>query len=293
MGFPKPAPRPALDRAPEWRKIMDFYTWLKPGLWLMRLPWIGPYLSKKKILPGRDANFFVPQVPASPTAVRIAVGEAPPRGHQAVLPGLVVERLLREADGIFVMAACPCRTAFHCKNHSREIGCLHIGPAAKGISTRLGRHLTTEEGIAYLEAAVADGLIPTILYNPGEAEIFGVDKTRMLSICLCCECCCDVRLMLRSGPDRYWDLFNHRMPGIRMVVGDTCTHCGACVQACYGGEKVISLAGAKAEIGERCIGCGKCVAACPSEAISVEFDPQVDWMQSLLERISTHTRINS
>jgi hypothetical protein len=62
--------------------------------------------------------------------------------------------------------------------------------------------------------------MPTILHMPSEAEIFEVDKTQMLSICFCCECCCDVRLLLREGPDRYWDLYNQRMPGLEVVISE-------------------------------------------------------------------------
>ncbi len=189
------------------------------------------------------------------------------------------------------MAACPCRTAFHCKTHPWELGCLHLGAATRGIPESLGRRLTLAEGLEHLKQAMADGLIPTILYIPSEAEIFRVDKTRMLSICFCCECCCDVRLMLRAGPDRYWDLYNHRLPGLVISVSDACTGCGTCVQACYGGERVIALNAGHAEINERCVGCGRCVTACPAGAINLSFDPQVDWMQALLERISQRAEI--
>ncbi len=259
----------------------------------MRLPLLGPILQRKFIVEGRDANWFLPPVPASPGRARIAIGEPVAQGQQQALPALVIERLLREADGIFAMSACPCRAAFHCHNHPWEIGCLHIGPAARGIPGELGRELSLEEGIEHLNRAVTSGLIPTILYIPSEAEIFGVDKTRMLSICFCCECCCDVRLMLRSGPDRYWDLYNHRLPGVQVTVdAQRCTGCGTCAGACYGGERVIDLASGKASIGQRCIGCGLCADACPTGAVSITFDPQVDWMDSLLERISAKAAIH-
>ncbi|RPJ50354.1 MAG: 4Fe-4S dicluster domain-containing protein [Chloroflexi bacterium] len=281
----------ALAHSPEWRKIREFYTYLKPGLWLMRLPVIGPILQKHFIQENRDANWFVPFLETAPARFSIPVGEAIPVGHQQVLPVLVIQRLLEEADGIFAMAACPCRTAFRCQAHPWDLGCLHLGPAARGIPSALGRQLSLAEGLEHLRKAMTDGLIPTILYIPSEAEIFRVDKTRMLSICFCCECCCDVRLMMRRGPDRYWDLYNHRLPGLTISISSACTRCGACAQACYGGERVIKLGRERAEINERCIGCGRCVTACPEGAITLDFDPQVDWMQSLLERISQRAEI--
>ncbi len=39
-----------------WRQIMAFYRWLKPGLWAMRLPWIGPYLQRNWIKADSDAE---------------------------------------------------------------------------------------------------------------------------------------------------------------------------------------------------------------------------------------------
>ena len=158
----------ALERSPAWRQVMSFYRTLKPGLLLMRLPLVGPRLQKAFIPPDTDANWFIP------------VGESIPLGGQYILPGELVARLLRAADEIFAMAACPCRTAFNCKEHSRSLGCLHLGPAVKGIPPELGRLLTLEQGLSHLEQALADGLMPTILHIPSEAEIFRVEKTHML-----------------------------------------------------------------------------------------------------------------
>lgn len=264
---------------------MGFYRWLIPGLWAMRLPWIGRYLQRSWIKADSDANWFIPPQKT------IRVGEAIPMGKQVALPYAVVERLLNEADGIFVMKACPCRTAFHCEEYPWDLGCLHLGAATRDIPPELGRLLTVDEGLGHLAQAMKSGLVPTILYIPSEAGIFRVDKTRMLSICFCCECCCDVRLMLRRGPQRYWELYNQRMPGLSLVVSDACTLCGACVQACYGGEGVIRLGQVRAEINERCLGCGKCISACPEGAISIEFDPEVDIIQQLLDRISERVQI--
>jgi UDP-glucose 4-epimerase len=276
---------PELKQSKEWRQIMSFYRWLKPGLLAMRLPWIGPRLQRSWIKPGSDANWFIP---AHRT---IQVGEAISMGEQVPLPYAVVERLLNEAESIFAMKACPCRTAFHCQEHSQELGCLHLGPAAWRIPPGLGRLVSVDEGREHLALAMRSGLIPTILHIPSEAEIFQVDKNRLLSVCFCCECCCDVRLMLRRGPELYWDLYNQRMPGLIVSVSDACTLCGACVQACYGGERVIRMGEQRAEIGARCLGCGKCLAACPEAAISFEVDPQADLIQSLLNRITERVQI--
>jgi UDP-glucose 4-epimerase len=271
----------SLDRSPTWRKIMHFYKYLKPGIWAMQQPLVGTVLQKAWIRENRDANWILP------------VNEAIPRGQQVALPGMLVARLLREAAGIFGMSACPCRTAFQCANHPHEIGCLHLGPAVSQIPNEVGRLMSLEEGLDHLERALASGLIPTILYNPSDAEIFQVDKRRMLSICFCCECCCDVRLLLRQGPDRYWDLYNHRLPGLEVVVGAGCTLCGDCISACYGGERIIRLGAERAEISARCVGCGRCVSACPEGAITIELPPDSEWQPVLLSKIADRVQFST
>ena len=247
----------------------------------MQQPLVGTVLQKAWIRENRDANWILP------------VNEAIPRGQQVALPGMLVARLLREAAGIFGMSACPCRTAFQCANHPHEIGCLHLGRAVSQIPNEVGRLMSLEEGLDHLERALASGLIPTILYNPSDAEIFQVDKRRMLSICFCCECCCDVRLLLHQGPDRYWDLYNHRLPSLEVVVGAGCTLCGDCISACYGGERIIRLGAERAEISARCVGCGRCVSACPEGAITIELPPDSEWQPVLLSKIADRVQFST
>jgi UDP-glucose 4-epimerase len=254
----------------------------------MGLPVIGPRIQKKWIQEGRDSNWILP---VGPLPTTISIGAPISTGERLALPALVAGRLLDEAGGFFAMHACPCRTAFHCQHHPADLGCLFIGEAALNIPAEVGRVLERAEAHDHLQRAVQSGLIPTILYIASEAEIFQVEPTRLLAICFCCECCCDVRMLLRGRVDRYWEQYNHRLPGLQMVVSDACTGCGTCQAACYGGEKVINLSGNRAEISDRCIGCGRCISACPRSAISAQFDEQVDWMEELLSRIRERVEI--
>jgi hypothetical protein len=149
MPTPNQQTNPDLAQSHAWRKIMAFYSTLKLGLRLMKVPLVGGLVQRAWIREGKEANWFIPD------GSTIEIGADIPTGKQVMLPGLVVEDLLDEADGIFAMAACACRTAFDCQVHPREIGCLHLGPATKGIPEEVGRRLTLEEGKALLAHALA------------------------------------------------------------------------------------------------------------------------------------------
>jgi len=72
--------REYLASAPAWRKIMRFYTTLKPGIKAMKLPLVGPLLQRLLIQEGVDANWFIP------AGESIPVGEAIPTGRRCALP---------------------------------------------------------------------------------------------------------------------------------------------------------------------------------------------------------------
>ena len=57
------------------------------------------------------------------------------------------------------------------------------------------------------------------------------------------------------------------MPAI--VNADTCTGCGACVDACPS-EAIEMQDGKAVVIADKCVDCGVCVDECPVEALSME-----------------------
>ena len=76
-----------------------------------------------------------------------------------------------------------------------------------------------------------------------------------------------------------------------VVVDERCTRCGTCLETCYGGSRIISIESDRAHINEDCIGCGRCIPACPQGAISLAFDPEVNVLDELLERIQARVAI--
>jgi dissimilatory sulfite reductase (desulfoviridin) alpha/beta subunit len=83
-----------------------------------------------------------------------------------------------------------------------------------------------------------------------------------------------------------------RPEGVTVVVSDDCDLLGDCAVPDVCSVDAVSLGPSKAEIDlEKCVGCGHCVQVCPIEAISFEFDPEVDIVGELISKVETYTTI--
>jgi hypothetical protein len=64
---------------------------------------------------------------------------------QVVLPSMLVERFINEANYHWIMDNCICRQASHCADYPVGLGCLFLGQAVLGINPALGRRVSREE----------------------------------------------------------------------------------------------------------------------------------------------------
>ena len=124
------------------------------------------------------------------------------------------------------LVPCPCRTRTEkmdireCKDRFPVGACIFIGRAAERfMDLGLGKRVTKQQAIEYLDRMVELGLIPT-------AENFISDPHGIM--CLCCGCCCsNVRGRTR------WDNPTAVLPSQFIpVANDDCILCGACVDRC-------------------------------------------------------------
>lgn len=80
------------------------------------------------------------------------------------------------------------------------------------------------------------------------------------------------------------------MKGVTVTIDlENCTACGKCFKVCiYNGLKLVK---GKAVITEDCIGCGQCELVCPTDAISTNFDDNVDIDEVIDEIIERYEKI--
>jgi len=189
---------------------------------------------------------------------------------QVVLPSMLVERFINEANYHWIMDNCICRQASNCSDYPVSLGCLFLGEAVLGINPALGRRVSREEAMAHAEKCREAGLVHLIGRNKLDAVWLGVGPgNKLLTICNCCPCCCLWKMLPAVSGD-IGDRVN-KMPGVNVKVTDSCSGCGICADdVCF--INAISMDAGMAVISADCRGCGRCALACPLDAIVVEYD---------------------
>jgi len=208
-------------------------------------------------------------------SVNLPMGEI----ENEVVPYKVFEHFINKASNI-VLRTCPCRERGECKDHSIEYGCIFMGDDTKNmaISPDEGYVATKEQALEHLRNAMADGLVPLMGRNVGEAENgHGVrDTGKFLSGCFCCECCCiGVKLSQYGATSGMGGDNGGSVEGMKIKVDlEKCDGCETCVETCpYNFRRVVD--GKSTVDPDQCIGCGRCVEVCPNGAISLDIeDPE-------------------
>lgn len=162
------------------------------------------------------------------------------------------------------LVPCPCRTRTEkleireCRDRFPVATCIFIGSTARlFMNIGLGKRVTKEQAIFYLDEMVELGLIAT-------SENYIADPHGV--ICLCCGCCCsNVRGRTR------WDNPTAVLPSpFAPQAGDECLSCGTCVDRCFFGALSLDEEAGRSVVDlEKCIGCGVCTITCPTEALKL------------------------
>jgi len=212
--------------------------------------------------------------------------EVPPG---VVAPRDIVRDYITRASHRTIANKCPCRSGEGCEEHSRDLGCILLGDAAKNIDSDVGRSATVEEGLAHMERALDQGLLPMVGHMKVDQYVYGARPfDRLITVCFCCKCCCILRSEM-SGLAGAYPRSLVRLEGVNVVVDEGCVGCGECVPVCP--VENVSLAGGLATIGDRCLGCGTCAAACSRGYIRLTIEPGARMHEELKRRIEAGVNI--
>lgn len=145
-----------------------------------------------------------------------------------------------------------------------EERCIQFDTAAQYfIENEMSREIGREELDGLLKKGEENNLV-----------ICSTNAKEIVSICMCCECCCNFLKMLKT----YERPADHTQSPFRAYIDpELCVECGTCEESCQieaikEGDEVYTVDET------RCIGCGLCVPTCPEEAISLvktDYDPQL------------------
>ncbi len=186
---------------------------------------------------------------------------------QIELPEEILDRLIEKAEHRVIVNFCPCRKVNKCQNYPVELGCLMMGSSALKIPGKTSKEVGVDEAKAHVRKAIKSGLVPIAGKARIDNDLFLIpDEGKLLTVCLCCECCCVTRFTRYVVPETIHNIL-HPVEGLSIKVTDKCIGCGECVDHCY--TNAISLAEGRAVIGERCAICGRCAGYCPHNAINL------------------------
>lgn len=216
--------------------------------------------------------------------VYLPIDESVAQAPGVVLPSDVVRHFVKIAGYRWIMNECICRSTHHCQHYPVDYGCLFLGEATRQINPELGRSVSAEEALDYVDRCQQAGLVHLIGRNKLDSVWLDAKPAdKLLTICNCCECCCLWKVLI---PHAYKPIADsvQRIDGLKVTVNHDCQGCGSCADQCF--VNAIDIKDQKAVISEQCRGCGRCVIQCPEQAIQLSIDT-VDLMNTrLIESIS-------
>lgn len=223
-----------------------------------KLPIIGKIMNKMFF--EDDRIFYMPKDKV------VEINQKVREEDSIVIPSDVLNYFIDKSSNHVIMNFCLCRKSNSCENYPQDFGCLFMGEAASNISPRLGRKVTREEAKDYVKRCREAGLVHLIGKNKLDSVWLNAKPAhKLLTVCNCCECCC--LWMMLPNLSKEIGAKVTKLPGLRIVVKESCTGCKECNKFCFVGA--IQTIDGKAQISDECRGCGRCIGKCKFDAIEI------------------------
>jgi ferredoxin len=227
-------------------------------------------MADKTLFDG-DRIYYLPKDGAVKRTRDIQVNIEMKKQDDMILPSDAAVELIKRSRYHFVMNFCICRRSSDCKDFPIDYGCIFLGKGVKNIRGDVGRMVSTEEALDYLDHCRKLGLVQMIGRNKMDSIwLNSGPKEDLLTICNCCPCCCLWKVL----PDLPENISRKvaKMDGVDISVDESkCIGCGKCQSICF--VKAITIVEGKCRLNaDTCRGCGRCAESCPQDAILVDVD---------------------
>lgn len=247
----------------------SFLSWVfssgartRPTMAVLHLFKLGKIPGLRRLIPWMD--------PKKNSMTYLPINESLGEVEHKVLPITMVHDFIDKSDIHVIMDNCGCRLARKCEHFTSQIGCLFMGETALHLPHGVSRRVSREDAHAHVERAAEVGLVPITGKIRIDNFIFLIpDKSKLLSVCFCCHCCC-MMTALKYIPGHYLDNVMTPLEGLEIDVTSECKGCGTCIETC--GFDAITIIDGQAVHSAQCRGCGRCERFCPNNAVRIAIN---------------------
>ncbi|MEJ2249434.1 MAG: 4Fe-4S binding protein [Candidatus Lokiarchaeota archaeon] len=241
---------------------------------LSRIPFLGK-LFELLLFKGDEIIYL-------PDDKIIQINKEVDKPQDLVVPSEIIKYFINRTEYLWKMDFCICRSSMDCQDYPIDYGCLFLGKGILDINPSLGKKISRNEALDYIQKCSEAGLVHLIGKNRLDKQWLGVhDGDKLLTICNCCPCCC----LWRIAPilEKRLGSKVKKVDGVEVHVTEKCIGCGICTDGiCF--VDAIHLINHQAVITDECRGCGRCVSTCPQKAIEISFQDN-DYISKSIERI--------